>query len=202
MIQTLLSLFGLFLGGVIFTWAIRAPYREKVRANIGMPVGAIIMLGFFGGGLSYALAWNTHNWIQDVRTGTTWSIGDISADASAQIDHIVPNNVEWTVADSPDDAACTLEWTPGKSVWSTLGDGHSYRIEVIGRATQPDFRYLVKASGSSGAGLDPTCTVRFLVTEANLANLKADWKKSMRIINNPTKFKSVAREVASVKPVH
>lgn len=87
-----------------------------------------------------------------------------------------------------------MEWWKGKSFTPKLNDGQPSKVEVIGRATRPDYRYLVKASGS---GIDRDCVDTFLITAPDLANFKSAWKTEMELVREHS-TESVDDEVASV----
>lgn len=199
MIVTFAFIVACIVGFAAIPWS--SAMSPRGNEKLGFVVGT---LGFGVGSISLfciapaAEQWSTHNWLQDVRTGTTWSLGQVSPDAMDRIYRATSTGVEMVVADTVISRGCPLYWHRGTHVRPRFGNGEPFRVEVVGRATAPDFRYMVKARGE---GLDPHCSDRFLITASDLAYVKEDWKLALSAAKEAVPDVHLLAEVLSVRPV-
>jgi hypothetical protein len=181
----------------------RYGHRFK-KSDVSLAISSLVAVGLAMSSY-YGWQWNQNYWLGDVRTGDVFSM-DMSTRSMQDIMQRTPysmSQVELTVAGLAV-PQCTQNLYPGKDVDFDLASG-SYSFTLVGRATRPDYRYLLRSTGKPGEhaaqALGPGCVSLFFITPSGLQLLKQYLKHLRDIMGGTSGESPVLGELLSVQPL-
>ena len=133
---------------------------------------------------------------RDIHQGDVFSLPTLSSEKRKEIANNHSSSLDFSVGQLNDSLECHQRWSIGQSVHYVF-DGSPFSMTVLGRATEPDYRYLL----SLDIGFDFSCIKSILVTTHQLAAIKTEWKRAWTIIRMPVKTDSAEMEMRSVQPL-
>ena len=173
---------------------------SKKDDYIASVIGIVFCTFIFGFDLPIAYIFHSHYYdnrmTRDIHQGDVFSLPILSSEKKKEIANNHFWSLDFSVGQLTDSLECHQRWSIGQSIQYEF-DGSSFSMTVLGRATKPDYRYLL----SLDSGFDFPCIKSVLVTPHQLAAIKTDWKKAWTIIRMPGKTDSSEMELRSVQPL-
>ena len=133
---------------------------------------------------------------QDIHQGDVFSLPILSPEMKKDIAGGYSYSFDFSVGQITDSLECHQRWYIGQNVHYVF-NGSPFSMTVLGRATEPDYRYLL----SLDSWFDFSCIKSVFVTNHQLADIKTTWKKAWTISRMPGNTNSSDVELRSVQPL-